>query len=175
MTAIPSRSERPYANPYAAGAALGLVLLASYWIAGRGLGASGAFASTAAGTVALISPQRAASSAYFARYVGGDGPWHEWLLLEIGGVFIGGFVSAFLAGRIRRDIERGPRISPRARLAFAFGGGALMGLGAALARGCTSGLALSGGALLSVGAWLFIAAAFAAAYAIAFPIRRAWR
>jgi uncharacterized protein len=42
------------------------------------------------------------------------------------------------------------------------------------ARGCTSGQALTGGALLSVGAWLFIGAAFAAAYVVAFVTRRSW-
>ncbi len=50
-----------------------------------------------------------------------------------------------------------------------------MGLGAVIARGCTSGLALTGGALLSVGSWLFIAAAFAAAYLVAPLMRRNWR
>ena len=39
---------KPYSNPYAAGFALGLVLLASFAFAGRGLGASGAFAWVAA-------------------------------------------------------------------------------------------------------------------------------
>ena len=33
---------RPYADPYVAGTCLGLVLLAAFVIAGRGLGASGA-------------------------------------------------------------------------------------------------------------------------------------
>jgi len=50
-----------------------------------------------------------------------------------------------------------------------------MGIGAVLARGCTSGLALTGGALLSAGAWLFMIAAFAGAYAFAPFVRRAWR
>jgi len=49
-----------------------------------------------------------------------------------------------------------------------------MGAGAVLARGCTSGQALTGGALLSVGSWLFVVAAFAAAYATAFLVRRVW-
>src|SRR5207253_6480376 len=35
---------RAYADPYVAGAGLGLVLLASFVVAGRGLGASGPFA-----------------------------------------------------------------------------------------------------------------------------------
>jgi uncharacterized membrane protein YedE/YeeE len=50
-----------------------------------------------------------------------------------------------------------------------------MGVGAVLARGCTSGLGLTGGALLSVGSWLFIAAAFAAAYLVSPLMRKTWR
>ena len=57
----------------------------------------------------------------------------------------------------------------------AFGGGILMGVGAKLARGCTSGQALTGGALLSVGSWIFIATCFAAAYLFAPFARRLWR
>jgi uncharacterized membrane protein YedE/YeeE len=49
-----------------------------------------------------------------------------------------------------------------------------MGLGAVLARGCTSGQALTGGALLSLGSWVFIVAAFGAAYAVAPLLRRLW-
>jgi uncharacterized membrane protein YedE/YeeE len=156
---------RPYADPYVAGIGLGLVLLASFVFAGRGLGASGAFVDTAAHLA------RGSDSALFARYAGGD----HWLLFELGGVILGGFLSALLAGRLRAEVERGPHITTRARLAFAFGGGALMGLGAVLARGCTSGIALTGGALLAVGSWLFIAAAFAAAYLGAPLLRRAWQ
>jgi uncharacterized protein len=166
---------RPYADPYVAGAALGLVLLAAYVVMGRGLGASGAFASSAAGIVAAASPDRAQANPYFARYLGGRGPWLDWLLFEIIGVFIGGYLSALFAGRLRREIERGPRMSSRARLGTAFAGGTIMGLGAVLARGCTSGLALTGGALLSVGSWVFIMGAFAAAYLFAPLMKRAWR
>lgn len=164
-------TKRPYSDPYLAGIGLGLVLLAAYVFAGRGIGASGAFTSTAADVVHAIAPQRAAASPLFARYLDGD----RWLLIEIAGVLLGGFASAWLAGRWRAEIERGPRVSPRGRIALAFGGGVSMGCGAVLARGCTSGLALTGGALLSVGAWVFIGAAFAAAYLFAPLVRRAWR
>lgn len=166
---------RAYADPYVAGVGLGLVLLAAFVLVGRGLGASGAFASSAAGVVATVAPARAAANPWFGRYLTGDGPWREWLLFEIGGVLIGGYLSAQLAGRVRREVERGPHISRNARLALAFSGGAIMGLGAVLARGCTSGLALTGGALLSVGSWIFIMGAFAAAYLIAPTMKRAWR
>lgn len=166
---------RAYADPYVAGVGLGLVLLAAYVIVGRGLGASGAFASGAAGVVAAASPARAAASPYFARYLAGDGPWREWLLFEIAGVVIGGFLSALLAGRLRAAIERGPRIGRGGRLACAFAGGSAMGVGAVLARGCTSGLALTGGALLSAGSWIFMMAAFAGAYLFAPIVKKAWR
>src|SRR5438105_5786301 len=108
--AVMSRAARPYANPYLAGVALGLVLLAAFVVMGRGLGASGAFASGAAGVVAAVAPERAHTNAYFTRYLGGEGPWLDWLLIEIIGVAIGGFLSALVAGRIRVDVERGPRL-----------------------------------------------------------------
>ena len=141
-----------YSDPYVAGAGLGLVLLASFVIAGRGLGASGAFTTVAAKLV--DSPLLHQS---------------DWLLLEIGGVVIGGFLSALAAGRWHFAAVRG------ARLPLSFAGGAVMGGGAVLARGCTSGLALTGGALLSAGSWLFMIAAFAGAYALAPLLRRSWQ
>lgn len=156
---------RPYADPYLAGVALGLVLLAAFALAGRGLGASGAFADSAAHAVAAVAPQRAAANAYFARYLDGE----HWLLVEIAGVVLGGFVSALLAGRWHFERARTPR------LLRALAGGAVMGVGAVLARGCTSGLALTGGALLAVGAWVFVIAAFAAGYLVAPLVKGAWR
>ena len=163
-----------YANPYVAGAGLGLVLIAAFVATGHGLGASGAFAAGAAGAVGLVAPETAASSGLFSRYAA-DGPlWQQWLVLEVAGIVIGGFLSAALAGRLRRGVDRGDGITVRTRLARAAGGGALMGVGAVLARGCTSGLALSGGAVLSVGSWLFMMTAFAAGFVAAPIVRRSW-
>jgi len=175
VSARRSAGSAPYSNPYLIGVGLGLVLLAAFVVMGRGLGASGAFASSAAGATALVSPQRAQSSALFAGYLNADGgAWSEWLIFEIVGVAIGGLLSAWLAGRLRFEVERGPRFSRGSRLATAFLGGSVMGLGAVLARGCTSGQALTGGALLSVGSWLFMIGAFATAYLVAPFVRRAW-
>ena len=155
------RATRPYSDPYVAGTGLGLVLLAAFILTGRGLGASGAFATVAA---------HAINAPYFERYLDGD----YWLLFELIGVIIGGFLSALLAGRVKREIERGPRVSSRSRILLALGGGAVMGLGAVLARGCTSGLALTGGSLLAVGSWVFMIAAFAAAYLFAPLLKKEW-
>jgi uncharacterized membrane protein YedE/YeeE len=57
---------------------------------------------------------------------------------------------------------------------MAFVGGTLMGYGARMARGCTSGQALSGGATLSTGSWIFMFAVFAGAYMLAYFVRRLW-
>ena len=167
-----------YLDPYLAGIAIGLVLLAAYATAGRGLGASGAFSSVvAAATVTVVGTTEASSSAALAPYLpnGAMSPLGDWLVLELAGVAAGGFASAWLAGRLRSTVERGDRIAIGTRMYFAVGGGALMGFGAKLARGCTSGQALSGGALLATGSWIFIAACFAAGYAFAPLARRLWR
>jgi uncharacterized membrane protein YedE/YeeE len=76
---------------------------------------------------------------------------------------------------VRPSVERGPRASVGLRLAYALLGGAIAGLGARFAQGCTSGLALSGGALLQAGSFVFTAATFAAGFAFAPLVRKEWR
>jgi len=170
--------KRPYADPYLAGIGVGLVLLAAYLVVGQGLGASGAFASVvASGTAAVQGTTQAATSPAVGPYLpdGIASPLQDWLVLELAGVMLGGFASAWLAGRLRRDTERGGGVSAGQRMYAAVGGGVFMGVGAKLARGCTSGQALSGGALLSVGSWIFILSCFAAGYVLAPAARRLWR
>lgn len=167
---------RPHANPYWAGFALGLVLLASFVVMGRGLGASGAFTTALATAVHSIAPAHAEGNAFYADYLG-DGtvnPLKDWLVFEVLGVFAGGFLSGALANRLKLTIEKGPRIRTPGRLALAFVGGALMGIGSKLALGCTSGQALTGGALLNVGSWAFMMCVFGGAYGLAWFLRRAW-
>lgn len=166
----------PYVDPYVAGVGLGLVLLAAFVVMGRGLGASGAFGAAATELVSRLAPAHAAGSTIYGGFVaaGGGHPLHNWLVFEIVGVLVGGALSAVVAGRFRLSLDRGPRASRGGRIRAALAGGTLMGFGAALARGCTSGQALSGGSLLSVGAWIFIAAAFGAGYGAAPLFRRLW-
>jgi uncharacterized membrane protein YedE/YeeE len=173
---VNATSERPYSNPYRVGVCLGLVLLASFLVAGRGLGAIGAFAGAAAGVTQAVAPAAASNSPVVQRHLAvPGGAWRNWLLVELAGVVLGGGLSAAWGRRLRWAVERGDRISPPERLAVAFGGGAVMGVGALLARGCTSGQALTGGALLSVGSWVFVAAVFVAAYAVSPLLGRVWR
>lgn len=167
---------KPYWNPYLSGIGLGLVLLLSYVIMGRGLGASGAFSTLVAAGMNKIAPSHTQSNEFYSEYLG-DGtknPLKDWLVFEVIGVFAGGFISGSLAGRVNKTIEKGPNVSNRTRLIYAFVGGGMMGIGAKLARGCTSGQALTGGAVLNVGSWAFMMCVFAGAYAVAYFIRRQW-
>jgi uncharacterized protein len=163
-------------NPYLAGVGIGVVLLLAFVIMGRGLGASGAFASLLSWLVELVAPAHAQANEVYSGYLqnGIGHPLKSWLVFEVIGVAMGGLLSGVLAHRVRRTVEKGPRITSRSRLLLAFAGGALMGVGAKLARGCTSGQALSGGALLSLGAWAFMLMVFVGAYATAWFVRRQW-
>ena len=85
-----SNSSNKYMNPYIAGVLLGLVLLASFYLTGRGLGASGALRSVVVEGVGTVSPEYAAHSGYFSKYFGeGKHPMKSWLVLEVFGVLVG--------------------------------------------------------------------------------------
>ena len=171
-----AREARPYMNPYLAGIGLGLVLLAAFVLVGRGLGASGAFNSGVAWLVSLVAPGYAKSNEFLSAYLEeGTHPLKAWLVFEIAGAFVGALLSGLLAGRVGAAVEKGPRVSVGTRLAFAFVGGALMAIGAAFARGCTSGQALTGGSLLNLGSWASMMCIFGGAYAVAWFFRRQWR
>jgi len=166
---------RRYANPYVAGVALGLVLLTTFAVMGHGIGASGALAATVAAGVEAAAPAHADTNEYYRAWTDGPrSPLESWIVFEVLGIFAGAFISAALAGRLSRRVERGPRAAVRSRLLWGFAGGVLMGFASRLARGCTSGQALTGGALLSVGSWVFMLAIFAAGYALAPAFKRQW-
>ncbi len=166
---------KPYWNPYMAGALLGVTLLATFLVAGQGLGASAFQKRIVALGTAEVAPNWTTENTALGKYVAdGANPLRNWLIVEVIGVILGGFIAAASAGRLKATVEKGPRISTRGRLVYAAGGGVVMGFAAALARGCTSGQALSGGALLATGSWLFMLMVFAGGYSVAYFVRRQW-
>jgi uncharacterized protein len=167
--------KRAYMNPYLAGVMLGLVLLSAIYFSGRGLGASGGIKYCVTSIVGAVSPGHASQSLYFGKYFeGGAKPLHNWLVYEILGLLIGGFISGLFSGRLKFRIERPAHVSITRRLLFAFLGGAFFVFGAQLARGCTSGAALSGMALLSTAGFVTMFAIFGSAYAFAWFFRKNW-
>jgi hypothetical protein len=61
--------QKKYMNPYLGGALLGLVLVAAFWVSGRGLGASGASKSAIVAAVKTVSPEHAENTAFYKDYL----------------------------------------------------------------------------------------------------------
>lgn len=169
-------APKPYMNPYLAGVLLGLLLLATIFITGRGLGASGAMKSAVVFAVNETAPSHATNSEFYSEYNSEHegGPLKNWLVFEVIGVIIGAFVSGMASNRMKLTIDKGPKIKNKLRLAMALSGGLLFGLGSQLGRGCTSGAALSGMAVISAGGILTMFAIFGSAYMVAYIFRKLW-
>lgn len=165
-----------YLNPYLSGFLLGLVLLATIFITGRGLGASGALKSVVVASVDCVAPSHTAASPFYGTYVGPgkESPLKAWLVFEVAGVVVGAFLSGLVANRLKLQTEGGPRVPKVRRWIFALLGGALFGIGAQFARGCTSGAALSGMAVLSTAGFVTMLAIFGTGYAGAWFARSLW-
>src|SRR5208282_4304928 len=82
-------------NPYLAGFVLGLVLLACFLVTGRGLGASGAFASVATWIAGLFSSDHVAANPVLAKFWNEGAPLATFLVFLLGGVFIGALASGW--------------------------------------------------------------------------------
>jgi len=169
-------NETKFMNPYLAGVFLGLVLLATIYITGRGLGASGAMKSAVVATVETVAPAHTSQAKFYKEY-GGEHPGNplkNWLVFEVIGVVVGAFISGLISRRLKFTLERPPKTTNKVRIIGALTGGALFGFGAQLGRGCTSGAALSGMAVLSAGGIITMAAIFGGAYAFAYFFRKLW-
>jgi uncharacterized membrane protein YedE/YeeE len=165
-----------YMNPYLAGFFLGLVLLATIFITGRGLGASGAIKDFTVSISDAVAPKHTETNPFFGNYAGPgkENPLKSWLVFEIVGVLIGGFISGLVSDRLKIVTESGPKVKPHVRWIFAALGGALFGLGAQFTRGCTSGAALSGMAVLSTAGFIAMLSIFGSGYLVAYFGRKLW-
>ncbi len=169
--------NRPhYINPYLGGVLLGLLVLLTVYITGRGLGASGAVKSAVVTTAKVISPVKTEHNAYMGKFVTKDhSPMYNWLVFESLGIFFGGLLSGIIFGRVKKfRIEHNPKITSKTRLLVALLGGILFGIGSQFGRGCTSGAALSGSATFAFGGVLVMLTIFGTGYAIAWFFRKLW-
>lgn len=168
--------QTKYMNPYFAGVLLGLLLVATIYITGRGLGASGAVKSATIAAVETVAPAHTENATFYKEYSEEhpDSPLMNWLVFEVVGVVIGAFLSGLISNRLDFKIEMGPRSTTKLRIAGAIIGGLLWGIGSQLGRGCTSGAALSGLAVMSTGGIITMMAIFAGAYMFAYFFRKLW-
>ncbi|MEA1898069.1 MAG: YeeE/YedE thiosulfate transporter family protein [Bacteroidota bacterium] len=175
MKNLEERSKQ-YLNPYFGGVLLGLLLLLTVYITGRGLGATGAVKSSIVTAVDLVAPTYAEKQAYYSKFLSDDHhPMSNWLVFETIGIFLGAFLSGLIAGRVKKfRIEHSPKITPKTRLIFATLGGMLFGIGSQFGRGCTSGAALSGTATMATAGFLAMMLIFGSGYLFAYFFRKLW-
>jgi uncharacterized membrane protein YedE/YeeE len=172
-----TQNELKYINPYLGGILLGLLVLLTVYITGRGLGASGAVKDAVVTTAKVITPTKAKENTYMGPSITTNGhtPLYSWLVFESIGMFIGGLLSGVIFGRVKKfRVEHSPKITSKTRMITALIGGALFGIGSRFGRGCTSGAALSGSATFSLGGVIVMFAIFGTGYAVARIFRKLW-
>jgi len=169
-------NKTKYMNSYVAGILLGFLLIATIYISGRGLGASGAVKSVTITTVEAVAPAHADNSTFYKEYSAAHSgsPLNNWLVFEVFGVLIGAFLSGLYSDRLGFILEKGPNTKSKIRIIGAIIGGALFGFGSQLGRGCTSGSALSGMAVMSTGGIITMFAIFGGAFLFAYFFRKLW-
>lgn len=175
MKDLQHQNRHVYWNPYFGGFLMGLLIIFTFYLTGRGLGASGALKSGVVTVVNTIAPTHAENNAYYSKFLSDDeSPLNNWLVFEAIGVLLGAFLSGAFTGRIKLKVEHSPKITSKRRLVFALIGGTLFGLGAQIARGCTSGAALSGMAVLATGGFITMLSIFGTGYIVAYFFRKNW-
>jgi hypothetical protein len=169
-------SEKPFWNPYVAGIVLGLVVLLSFVITGRGIGSSGGIKRLSGAILHSVDPTFAEENKNTAPYFANPSrsSLNSWIVFLAIGVAMGGFLGVFTGKRFQFETLHGPRIDDKSRWILALFGGIISAWGAEFARGCTSGQAVTGGAQLAFGSWIFMFAVFGGAYALAYFNRKQW-
>lgn len=150
-------------SPYLVGLLIGILSWFTFLTANQPIGVTTAFENTAAIAIEGSVPVVVSQNSYFAKPDANPRINWEWLFV------IGIFGGAFISSRLSKDQTKeaipklwrkrfGPNVSKR--YIAAFGGGALMMIGARLAQGCTSGHIISGTLQLAVSSWVFAATVF---------------
>ena len=163
----------PEWSPYLAGAGIGVLSWLAFFLSDRPLGATTAFTKTAGFVDTWITGGKSAERMYW-RIVRPEIDW-QWMLVL--GILIGGFLSAWLSGTFRLEIVP-PMFAlafghdPLVRGLFAIAGGILLGFGARMAGGCTSGNGISGTLQLQISSWVAVLCFFTGGIITAFLLYR---
>ena len=157
------------------GLLLGLLNIATFYVSDYYLSVSTTFSRVAAMLVGLVAPEHVAANAYWQKVK----PIVDWQFMLVIGIPIGAFLAARLSrpnvpftGQLPEMWVNRFGTSQARRWMLGIVGGILVGFGARLADGCTSGHALSGGLQLAVSSWIFLTAMMVSGTIMAFLIFR---
>ena len=106
-----------YWHPLVSGVILGIALFISFMVAGQGMGASGAFSRITA-QLRYLYDSTFAQNPYVIKYFINGNALANWTVVEVFGIFLGGYISALLAGRIKQGIDKGDGYPAYKRLIF---------------------------------------------------------
>lgn len=155
-------------SPYMAGASIGILVCLAFLLSNRPIGCSSGFVKAGGMIAETISPGYVEKKEYYHEII----PEADWVFMLIPGIVIGAFISAMLSGQF--DIIIVPATwnatfgnTPVLRVLVAILGGALIGLGARWAGGCTSGHGISGSIQLSLASMITAVCFFAGGIAMA--------
>lgn len=151
-----TKEPQAYWHPLLAGLALGAVLLTTFVVTGHGLGATGFTTRLVAWVGMTVAPSVTEANDYLGGLVEDGKPLSSWITWQVIGVAIGAIISAWLAHRIKIQIDGKKFLGGSKRPLTALVGGIAAGFGARVAAGCTSGLGLSGAATLSLAGFTFL-------------------
>jgi len=155
-------------SPWIVGIGIGILVWLGFLLSDRSIGCSTAYARTGGIIERLIRGKKVENREYFRKFA----PTIDWEWMLVLGLIIGSFSSAILSGNFKVEVI--PAIwsnvfggSAILRLTAALFGGTLIGFGARLAGGCTSGHGITGSSQLAVSSWLAFVLFFAGGIATA--------
>ncbi len=142
-------------SPYVVGIGIGILIWLGFIFSNKAIGCSTAYARTSGMAERAVRGKKVEEKPYYKKFV----PEIDWEWMLVLGIVVGSLISSLLSGSFR--LETVPLIwqntfgsSQILRFIGALIGGLLLGFGARMAGGCTSGHGLSGTSQLSVGSWL---------------------
>ncbi len=142
-------------SPYIVGAGIGVLVWLGFLLSNKAIGCSTAYARSFGMMEKSVRGKKVEEKPYFKKFV----PEIDWEWMLVLGVVIGALISSMLSGSF--EVEIVPMVWENTfgsnvilRLIGALIGGLLLGFGARMAGGCTSGHGISGTAQLSLGSWL---------------------
>lgn len=159
-------------SPHLVGALIGVLSWLSFIISKKPLGTSTSYARASAKLGTIFTGDAVYDWKYYQKYK----PELEWQSMLVIGIVIGSFISAVLSGQFElsflpaTEFESIINQNIIGRIFSAFTGGILLGFGARLAGGCTSGHGISGTFQLSIASWISLIAFFVGGVLTAFLI-----
>jgi len=144
-------------SPYLVGVGIGVLNLFAFLLSDKPIGCSTAYSRTSGMIERVFRGSKVDEKAYYRKFE----PVVDWEVMLVAGIVLGSFLSSAISGEFRPELvpalwadQFGP--DPVTRIAAAFVGGVLLGLGARWAGGCTSGHGISGTLQLAASSWLAV-------------------